>query len=107
MTEKLAGGRWFELSFLEQMANIGSEVERTTAWKRKGNRDYERRAFFRMMELIDLTIEDKKNLPRLKEITRMREMLADFFFFDNEYKSTDAFWQKYFFAFAYASRSKL
>ncbi|HNS31961.1 MAG TPA: hypothetical protein PKN36_03190 [bacterium] len=107
MTGKLAGGRWFELSFLEQMANIGSEVERTASWKKKGNRDYERRAFLRMLELIDLTIEDKKNLPRLKEVTRMREMLADFFFFGNEYNSSDAFWQKYFLAFAYASRSRL
>lgn len=105
--KELAGGRWMEIPFLEQMANIGSEVERALIWREKGNTDYSRQAFIRALELIDLTIRDKKNLTRLKELSRVREMLADFFFFDNEYRSSARDWQKYFFAFAYASRSKM
>ena len=43
----LAGGRWREFSFLEQMANLGSEIERTIRWREKENHDYSRRAFER------------------------------------------------------------
>ena len=45
--KQLAGGRWLELTFFEQMANIASEVERTISWKNKNNQEYSRLAFFR------------------------------------------------------------
>jgi len=102
--KELSAGRWFGLSFVEQMANIGSEIERTITWKKKGNREYQRLAFDRGLELLDLTVADKKNKFRLREILRVREALADFFAFDNSYNSTDQLWQKYFFSFAYATR---
>jgi hypothetical protein len=51
------------------------------------------------LELLDFTIADPKNKSKLKELLRAREALADHFFFDNEYNSTDEIWQKYFFAF--------
>jgi len=40
----------------------------------------------------------------LREIARVREALADFFAFDNEYGSTEAGWRKYFHGFTYAAR---
>lgn len=104
--KNLASGRWFELSFFEQMANIGSEVERSIKWKNKGNNEYGQKALERALELIYFTVEDPKNQPRLKEILRMKEMLIDYLAFDNEYKSTDQSWQKYFYAFNYAARVK-
>jgi hypothetical protein len=33
--KQLAAGRWRELPFLEQMANIGSEIERTVNWRQR------------------------------------------------------------------------
>jgi len=102
--KELAAGRWFELSFVEQMANIGSEVERAIKWRQKNNKDYSQAAFERALELLDLTIADKKMIKRLKELTRLREALADYFAFNNSYKSTDESWQKYFLAFNYAAR---
>ena len=33
--KQLALGKWNKLSFFEQMANIGSEVERTINWRYK------------------------------------------------------------------------
>jgi hypothetical protein len=102
--KELGAGRWNQLSFCEQMANVGSEVERTILWKAKGNPDYSIRAFERALELLDFTIADLKNSKRLKEIVRVREALADHFFFDNEYQSTDASWHNYFFCFNYAAR---
>jgi hypothetical protein len=97
--------KWFNKSLAEQMANVGSEVERTIIWKNKNNPEYSRMAFERMLELIDVTRLDPKNRHRLRELGRMREMLADWFF-DNQYKSTDQSWQKYFYAFNFLARSK-
>ena len=58
--KNLANGRWQELSFFEQMANIGSEIERAIKWKNKNNAQYCRMAFERALELLDLTIDSKK-----------------------------------------------
>lgn len=102
--QSLAQGRWREFSFFEQMANIGSEVERSIKWKNKGRSDYSNQAFERALELIDLTVADKKNSLRIKELLRLRETLADYLAFDNNYHSTDKNWQNYFYAFTYAAR---
>jgi vacuolar-type H+-ATPase catalytic subunit A/Vma1 len=102
--KELAAGRWNDLSLMEQMANIGSEVERTINWRNKNNMEYSRLAFERSLELLDLTVADQKNSTRLKEILRVREALADHFSFDNIYNTTDQQWQKYFLSFNYAAR---
>lgn len=102
--KNLTSGRWNNFTLCEQLASVGSEVERAISWGNKGNADYKQRAFYRALELLDLTIGDPKNRKRLKEILRVREMLAHFFAFDNEYHSTEKQWQKYFYYFNYASR---
>lgn len=98
--------RWNKLSFIEQMANVGSEVERAISWKNKKNINYSRMSFDRALEFLTLTIEDKKNRDRLKEIMRTYEALNDFFYGDNIFHSNDILWQKYFYNFAYAARNK-
>jgi hypothetical protein len=102
--KNLAAGRWAQLSFMEQMANIGSEVERALNWKAKNNADYARRAFERALELIDLSLETKVSFPRLKELSRLREALVDYFSGNNQFKSTDMLWRKYFLSFTFAAR---
>jgi hypothetical protein len=102
---ELAAGRWNTLSLVEQMAHVGSEVERTIAWRNKGRDDIGMRAFERALELLDLTIADGKNRGRRKELVRVREALADHFYFDNEYQSTDQDWRRYFLQFAAAARA--
>jgi len=103
---ELAAGRWSLLPFMEQMANVGSEIERTISWKTKGRPDYSGRAFDRALELLDLTISDIKNRKRLRELLRVREALADCFVFDNVYQSTPDSWQRYFHCFLIAVRGK-
>ena len=100
----LAEGHWRQFSFLDQMANIGSEVERALKWKVKNNAAYSQQAFERSLELLDLTLDDRKNSSRFKELTRLREAIVDYFFGKNEFKSTDELWQKYFLGFTYAAR---
>jgi hypothetical protein len=102
--QQLASGRWAEMPFFQQMANIGSEIERTIKWKKEDNKEYSQLAFERALELLNLTIADIKNIKRLKELTRLREILIDYFEFDNEYNSTDKSWRNYFYAFNFASR---
>ncbi len=97
--KNLSTGEWEALSFAKQMANIGSEVERSIKWKSKNKPERSQLAFYRGLELMDFTISDKKNLHRLRELCRTREMLVDYFFGDNQYSSSDIIWQKYFRAF--------
>lgn len=94
--KELAQGRWFNMAIAEQLANVGSEIERTILWKNKNNRDYSDKAFVRALELLDLTAEDMKNKSHLKEILRLREALVDYFVFDNKFSSSDDLWRKYF-----------
>lgn len=100
----LAAGRWSQLTFLEQMANVGSEVERALNWRAKNNPAFSQRAFERALELLDLTLAGARGLARLKELARVREVLADYFVGSNAAVSTDASWRKYFLPFAYAAR---
>jgi hypothetical protein len=89
---------------VEQLANVGSEVERAISWRERGNPEYSRRAFERALELLDLTLADPKNRGRRKEPCRCRELLVDYFAGDNQYCSTDEQWRRYFFAFAWATQ---
>ncbi|MCX6765159.1 MAG: hypothetical protein NT148_01320 [Candidatus Nealsonbacteria bacterium] len=100
--KELAAGKWFHLSFFDQMANIGSEIGRAINWKEK-DKKISQMAFERGLELLDLTILDSKNRKRLKELCRLREVLADYFCFDNIYKSTSDNLNNYFYSFNYAA----
>ena len=102
--KELAAGRWNKLSFLEKMANIGSEVERALKWQAKHNAAYCEQASIRSLELMDLTLDSVKGFPRLKELARLRETIVDYFFGTNQFKSTEASLRKYFLNFTYAAR---
>ena len=102
--KQLAAGRWDQLSSLEQMANIGSEVERALNWQAKHNSAYRQKASIRALELTDLALEHAATFPRRRELARLRESLVDYFFGENEFGSTEVSWRKYFFHFTYAAR---
>jgi len=102
--KELAAGRWNQLSFSEQMANIGSEVERALNWQAKHNTAYSQQAFERSLELIDLTLDNLKGFPRLKEIARLREAIADYFSGTNQFKFTDESLRNYFLNFTFYAR---
>ena len=102
--KECAQGRWAQLSFCEQMANIGSEVSRALNWRQKGNAALSQKAADRMLELLDLTIAPIKDYPRLKELLRAREGLVDFFYGTNTFSSSATLWRKYFDPFLYAAR---
>jgi hypothetical protein len=102
----LAAGRWHQLSLYEQLGNIGSEVSRAIRWS-SSRPELAEAAFHRSLELFDLTLDDPRHRtsePRLREIARAREVVADFFTGINRYGSTGVSLQKYFDAFALAAR---
>jgi hypothetical protein len=103
--QDLANGRWRTFSLLEQLGNVGSEIDRTINYKKRNLDQMSQEAFERGLELLDLTIQDPKNITRLRELSRVREVLVDYFMYDNIYGSTDELMHNYFFAFAYAARN--
>jgi len=100
----LAAGRWFEMTLLEQLANIGSEVGRATRAKSQGNEQRLAGALDRALELFDLTLADDRWRDRLREVARAREIVCDFLVGDNEYGSTAESLDRYFLPFATAAR---
>lgn len=97
-------GKWVNMSFCEQMANIGSEVSRACKWKAKQKPDMMWKALERGLELLDLSIEGAAG-SRLKELLRAREVMCDFFVGENAFGSTEKQMRGYFDAFAFAVRS--
>jgi hypothetical protein len=104
--QSLTAGRWNQYPLMEQLANVGSEVERALLWRKKNNPEYSRMALERALELLELTIADPRYRFRLKELTRLREALLDYFLGDNQYQSSEEHWRNYFYAFGFAARMK-
>ncbi len=102
--KELADGRWRTLSFVEQMANIGSEVERFLNWRAKNHQEYSAKAFERALELIDLTLDANRQRGRLREVARVREALGDSFTGTSRYVFSEDSWRKYFLGFVHAAR---
>jgi len=103
--KKLSEGNWQSRPFLEQMANIGSEVYRAINWREKGNEEYAQIAFERSLELFDLSKESKLTYSQFRELLRMREIWVDFFKYDNEYNSIGESINKYFMYTTIASKA--
>src|SRR3989344_9057472 len=101
----LSAGRWQEFALFEQLGNVASEVGRAARWKMQ-DRVSSEGAFVRALELLDLTMRDKRWHGRLKEISRSRELLASAFLGDDEYKTSLADLERYFSQFALAARLK-
>jgi hypothetical protein len=98
-----SSGRWFTFSLIGQLANVGTDVARAIRWKNEGELHDSALAVERALELMDFTVADPKNKKRLKELLRVRAMLADYFIGINEFSFTDEFWQEYFYDFNYAA----
>ena len=100
-----ADGRWHALSLTEQMAHVGSEVER--AIRAHASRNWSRfdNALTRALELFDLTAVDERwRGYRRREILRAREEFCRLFFDESVSNDSAGGLQRYFLAFAVAAR---
>jgi len=105
MHRDLAAGRWAALTLTEQLGNAGAEVGRALRAQASGDARRLEPALDRALELLDLTITDRRwTGPQRREVARAREVVCDFFFGANAYASTAASLEAYFMAFALAAR---
>ena len=88
--------KWMKMSLAQQMGNIGSEFSRMISLKRKGDFKNAQNSFYRVLELLDLTISQRKN----RELFRLREVLCDSFLGTNFYKVSTKHLKDYFLFFA-------
>lgn len=100
----LSSGRWQTMSLAEQMGNIGSEVHRAIRWHQRQNTVLFQNAFDRAIELLDLTINDRRWQTGQSELSRTREVFCDIFFGGNSYQTDLKSFQAYFDQFAVAAR---
>jgi hypothetical protein len=100
-----AAQRWHTLTLMEQLAHVGSEVERTIRAHDSNNRARFDGALARALELFDLTAtDDRWRGPRRREILRGREEFCRLFFDENVPPDSARGLRRYFLAFATAAR---
>lgn len=95
--------RWAAMSMYEQMGNIGSEVGRALAAKRRKDKLAMQGALYRGLDLMDATAElwAKQKTPRTTELLRAREQFVEAVITDKN----DPGLENYFMYFAIAARS--
>ncbi len=105
--KELADGRWFTFSVSEQLGNVGSEFERAARAFERGDHKRFEKAFERMLELLDLTVEDPKwrTGRRLRELLRLREEVCDVFQDNATFGTSIETLKKYFLYFGIAARA--
>jgi hypothetical protein len=96
----LSREKWHSLGLNAQLANIGSEVSRIIHWQEARDRGQTERALERALELVDLTLEDKRWRTRGSEIARLREALCDSFAGPRTLEIPTESLEDYFLAFA-------
>jgi hypothetical protein len=101
----LAEGRWHTLSLLEQLGNVGSEVDRALRSRATGRTSRFERALDRALELLDLTASDpRRTLPQRREVLRAREQFCRVFFDETAEPDLAGYLSRYFLEFATAAR---
>ncbi len=103
--KNLNSDRWQQLSLPEQLANIGSEVNRACKWEGKDEEVFWG-AVARALELFDLTLKNCQQKAHLREIARARELFLDAVSGGKEYKTTLKGLESYFFHFAFLSQNR-
>lgn len=104
----LAASRWETFTLVEQLANVGSEVERAIRAHEGHRHERWEQALDRALELFDLTAADKRwHGRRRREILRARELFCSLFFADDVAAGSAAYIRKYFMEFAVATRRRV
>ncbi|MGH7332692.1 MAG: hypothetical protein ACREKS_08090 [Candidatus Rokuibacteriota bacterium] len=104
---QLAAGRWRALTLAEQLAHVGSEVDRAiVAWEAR-RRDRFEKALARALELFDLTARDDRwRGHRRREILRSREEFCRLFFDDHPPSGAARTLRDHFLRFAVLARRR-
>ena len=93
----MSSEKWEQLTLAQQLGNIGSAFARGV----KSNN------FDEALVLLDLTISDKRWTRRLKELTRLREVLCDQVLDTKNYQIETSTLNDYFLSFGVIARNAL
>ena len=96
--------RWTQLSLAQQLSQIGSEVSRARHWEMNHDDASRGKALERALELLDLSLEDRRWQRGFKELTRFREVLCDWFCDHKYYDIPAEALEEYCTAFALSAR---
>lgn len=100
-----AAARWTSMTLAEQLAHVGSEVERAIRAHEGGKQVRFDSALARALELFDLTANDHRwRGHRRREILRAREEFCRLFFDAGVPANSARGLRRYFLAFAVAAR---
>ena len=99
MYHKNINNYWKKMTLPEQMGNIGSEFNRFIKWQAKEEQEQENKSLDRLLELLDLSIENIKINERQKELLRLREVIGDIFYQGKIYNTNEKWIKKYFLNF--------
>jgi hypothetical protein len=96
---------WRRFSLVEQLANVGSEVDRAIRAHRSGSKARFENALSRALFLFDETAADERwRGPRRREVLRAREEFCRLFFDPTTPADSAEGLSRYFLAFAVAAR---
>jgi hypothetical protein len=87
--------RWHGLTLPQQMGNIGSEIARARYWEGLGEKARRDAAIERALELIDLTLSDRRRRAGLREIARLGEVVRAWYAGSDAYDVTPEALQAY------------
>lgn len=100
-----AATRWGTMPITEQLAHVGSEVERTLRAHEAGNGPRRDNALGRALELFDLTATDPRwRGARRREVLRAREAFCAYLFTPSPDGGPERGLRRYFLAFAMLAR---
>jgi hypothetical protein len=74
--------KWREFAFSRQILMIANELNRACNWIKKEDFKETKLCYERAFELLYLTIQEVKKIEKLKELLRVKEMLALFYIKD-------------------------
>lgn len=93
--------RWMKLSLAQQLGHIGSELSRARHWESRRDPVSRDNSLVRALELLDLTLDDRRFSARLKEPARLREVVADWLCGKKSYDISPETLEAYFIPFAF------
>jgi hypothetical protein len=99
---ELPDGRWYGLTLMQQLVQVGKQVKRALRWQEKGRGELRLKYADRALDLLGRAIDDPANSNRVRELTQARELLADYFYGENLCRTSPGLWRGYFEVFARA-----
>jgi hypothetical protein len=67
---------WQKMTIYEQFGNIASEISRAKHWHEQHDARHRDLALERVLQLVDLTLEQNQQSERVREIARFRDLVG-------------------------------